>query len=244
MAYTAYDLHRISGGRLVLGLGSQIKAHIVAPLRHAVVAARRADARLRLGDAGDLALLADRRAAELPGRLLHAHADAATVHPGPLDFPSPEIWVAAVGPRMVEAAGDVADGMICHPLISRSYLSEVIAPQVHAEPRQLRPPRRPVHLLAMGDGGHRARRGVAGRRDRGHPAPDRLLRLDAGVQADARAPRLGRPAPRGAPAVEAEPVGRAARLIDDDILNTFAVVGELASAGRLCASGSPGWSSG
>jgi len=29
MAYTAYDLHRISGGRLVLGLGSQIKAHIV-----------------------------------------------------------------------------------------------------------------------------------------------------------------------------------------------------------------------
>jgi alkanesulfonate monooxygenase SsuD/methylene tetrahydromethanopterin reductase-like flavin-dependent oxidoreductase (luciferase family) len=29
MAYTACDLHRISGGRLVLGLGSQIKAHIV-----------------------------------------------------------------------------------------------------------------------------------------------------------------------------------------------------------------------
>ncbi len=29
MAYTAYDVHRVSGGRLLLGLGSQIKPHIV-----------------------------------------------------------------------------------------------------------------------------------------------------------------------------------------------------------------------
>src|SRR5829696_6597320 len=28
MAYSAYDVHRLSGGRLALGLGSQIKPHI------------------------------------------------------------------------------------------------------------------------------------------------------------------------------------------------------------------------
>ncbi len=53
-------------------------------------------------------------------------------NPGPIDGGPPPIWLAAVGPRMLAAAGSVADGLICHPLLSRSYLDEVVVPAVAA----------------------------------------------------------------------------------------------------------------
>jgi probable F420-dependent oxidoreductase len=50
--------------------------------------------------------------------------------PGPLGFANPPIWLAAVGPRMLDVAATVADGLLTHPLISQSYLSDVVLPRI------------------------------------------------------------------------------------------------------------------
>src|SRR5690348_16063008 len=130
LAYSAYDLQRLTGGRFVLGLGSQIKPHITrryampwsdpaGRMREYVEALRAIFASWQTGE--PLAFAGEHYQHTLMPPLFS---------PGPLDVPSPRIWVAAVGPRMVDVAGGVADGIICHPLLSRSYLAEVLAPGV------------------------------------------------------------------------------------------------------------------
>jgi probable F420-dependent oxidoreductase len=130
MAYSAYDVHRLSGGRLVLGLGSQIKPHITrrygmpwsqpaARMQEYVAALRAIWHSWQTGDALDFR-----------GDFYEHTLMPPLFSPGALDGPSPRVWVAAVGPKMLEAAGAVADGLICHPLLSRSYLAEVVVPAV------------------------------------------------------------------------------------------------------------------
>lgn len=131
-AYSAYDLHQLSGGRSVLGLGSQIKAHITrrfdmpwsrpADRMQEYVAALRAIWHTwQTGDKLDF-----------QGDFYSHTLMPPLFNPGPLGFPAPRVWIAAVGPRMVDAAAAAGDGMIGHPLISRGYLEDVLVPQVAA----------------------------------------------------------------------------------------------------------------
>ncbi len=132
MAYPAYDLQQLSGGRFVLGLGSQIKPHIerrfsmpwsrpAARMEEYVGALRAIWHTWQTGDALDFR-----------GDFYTHTLMPPLFNPGPLPTPSPEIWLAGVGPRMIEVAGAVADGFMCHPLLSRSYLEEAITPQLEA----------------------------------------------------------------------------------------------------------------
>lgn len=132
MAYPAYDVHRLSGGRFVLGLGSQIKPHIER--RYSMPWSRPAD-RMREYVAAVRAIWHTWQT----GDTLDFQGDFYThtlmpplFNPGPLGFPSPEIWLAGVGPRMVRVAGQVADGFLCHPLLSRDYLADVLRPELAA----------------------------------------------------------------------------------------------------------------
>jgi probable F420-dependent oxidoreductase len=132
MAYPAYDVHRLSGGRLVLGLGSQIKPHIER--RYSMPWSRPAD-RMReyitaLRAIWDTWQTGD--PLDFQGDFYTHTLMPPLFNPGPLGFPSPEIWLAGVGPRMVETAGAVADGFICHPLLSRSYLADELHPALAA----------------------------------------------------------------------------------------------------------------
>lgn len=132
LAYAAYDLQQVTGGRLVLGLGTQVKAHVtrrygmpwsrpVARMReyvaalHAIWDCWQTGSRLRFeGDFYTHDLM-------LP-----------TFSPGPLDLPRPPIWLAGVGHRMVETAAEVADGLILHPLTSAAFRDDVLLPLVRA----------------------------------------------------------------------------------------------------------------
>jgi probable F420-dependent oxidoreductase len=49
-------------------------------------------------------------------------------NPGPNAFGAPPIYLAGVGPRMVEVVGEVADGFLVHPLHSPGFLSAVTLP--------------------------------------------------------------------------------------------------------------------
>ena len=131
-AYSAYDVHRLSGGRLVLGLGSQIKPHITR--RYSMPWSSPA---ARMAEYVE-ALRAIFRSWQTGERLdfrgdFYAHTLMPPLFdPGPLGYDAPPVWLAGVGPRMVETAGRVADGFIGHPLVSRAYLQDELLPRIAA----------------------------------------------------------------------------------------------------------------
>jgi probable F420-dependent oxidoreductase len=231
MAYSAYDLQRLSSGRLVLGLGSQIKAHITrryampwsqpaARMQEYVEALRAIWHAWQTGDALDFR-----------GDFYEHTLMPPLFSPGPLEHPSPRVWLAAVGPRMIEAAGAVADGLICHPLLSRSYLAEEVAPALarsrttHGrleEPFEIST----LCMVATGRTEEALAAAIAGVRKQigfyaSTPAYEPVLAHHgwSDLHAEAHAfTKAGRWTELG-------------DLVDDEVLATFAVVGELDTVG-------------
>jgi probable F420-dependent oxidoreductase len=128
MAITANDLQAASKGRLVLGLGSQIKPHIERrfsmPWSHPAPRMREFVLAIR-------AILT----AWNEGTKLDFRGDFYThtlmtpfFSPPPNKYGTPKVWLAAVGPRMTEVAGEVCDGMLVHAFTTERYLREVTIP--------------------------------------------------------------------------------------------------------------------
>jgi probable F420-dependent oxidoreductase len=125
-AMTARDLQELSGGRFILGLGSQVKRvnehrfsvhfeHPAPKMAEYVEVIRKV-----------LATFGGRRI-EHRGRFYTVTMDP---FPGAAPVPPVPIYVAAVNEGMLEAAGRVADGVLGHPLTSPTYLKEVVRPAV------------------------------------------------------------------------------------------------------------------
>ncbi|GIE98922.1 TIGR03617 family F420-dependent LLM class oxidoreductase [Paractinoplanes rishiriensis] len=132
LAMLANDLQLISGGRFQLGLGSQVQAHIE---RRFAMPWGRPAARMADFIAAVRAIWA---AWHTGGRLayrgeFYRHTLMSDFfNPGPNAFGNPPILLAAVGERMTEVAGRHADGLLVHPLTSASYLHERTVPMVRA----------------------------------------------------------------------------------------------------------------
>jgi probable F420-dependent oxidoreductase len=131
LAYTAWDLGQLSGGRFVLGLGTQVRGHIVrrfgmpwdppAPkLRDVIGAIRAVWASWSQGSPLDYR-----------GRYITLSLMTPFFTP-PGPAPALRIEIAGVGARMCRLAGEVADGFHPHPFHTRRYLREVVLPQVAA----------------------------------------------------------------------------------------------------------------
>ena len=124
LAHTAWDLQRLSGGRFMLGLGSQIRPHVErrygAAFDHP--AARMADQ----VDAVKAIFAAWRDDTPLDhrGRFWKLDLLPPLLRPAPLDWAPPPILVAAVGPRMTEVALRHADGILLHPFTSDAFVAE------------------------------------------------------------------------------------------------------------------------
>ena len=128
VAYTAWDLQALSGGRFALGLGSQVRAHVER--RYGAVWSRPA-ARMR---EYVLALGAIWDAWESGGELdfrgeFHAHTlMPPNFRPPPSAHPRPPVLLAAVRERMTEVAGEVADGFLGHAFSTAAVLRELTLP--------------------------------------------------------------------------------------------------------------------
>lgn len=130
LAYTAHDLQRLSGGRLVLGLGTQIAPHVVK--RFGMPWSRPA-ARMQEYVAALHAIWdswQDGTKLSFEGDFYTHTLMPQAFSPGPLDGRTPAIWLAGVGPKMVEVAAQVADGLLLHPMTSADYRDHVTLPLV------------------------------------------------------------------------------------------------------------------
>jgi probable F420-dependent oxidoreductase len=127
-ANLAWDLHTESKGRFVLGLGTQIQAHVERRF-----SATWDKPRSRLSEYVR-AVRAIHRAWEKREKLrfegAHYRFSLMTPEfaPQPSGLPPVPIYTAAVRPLMIELAGEVADGVRLHGFMTRKYLEEVGLP--------------------------------------------------------------------------------------------------------------------
>lgn len=136
VAQTAWDLAAQSQGRFMLGLGTQVQAHIerrfgmtwappVPRLREYVQAIRaiwnswQTGAKLNYrGESYKITLMTP------------------FFSPGPIANPNIPIFIAGVGEPLCRLAGEVADGFHVHPYHTRQYLSEMILPSIEQGARK------------------------------------------------------------------------------------------------------------
>ncbi len=128
VAQIAWDLQALSRGRFVLGLGSQVRAHIE---RRFGQAWSRPAARMRefvLALRAIWASWQERRALDFRGEFYVHTLMTPFFDPGPLECAPPRVFLAGVGPRMTEVAGEVADGFIVHPFHTPEFVRDQTQP--------------------------------------------------------------------------------------------------------------------
>ncbi len=135
-AYQAWDLAQFSQGRFILGLGTQVKAHIerrfsmpwgppVPMLREYIHALR---AIWRSWQTGERL--------NFRGKFYKFTLMSPFFNPGPIDYPDIPIYIAGVNEGLCRLAGEVADGFHVHPLNSARYVRECVRPWIEAGARK------------------------------------------------------------------------------------------------------------
>lgn len=127
-AHLAWDLQKFSRGRFILGLGTQVKAHIerrfgitweaaVPRLREYILALR------AIWEAWQ-----NRTRLNFRGRFYRHTLMTDFFDPGPIDHPNIPIFIAGVNAGLVRLAGELCQGFHVHPFHSIPYLQQVVLP--------------------------------------------------------------------------------------------------------------------
>lgn len=130
MAMSAWSLQKVSNGRFLLGLGSQVRAHI--------------ERRYGLGWSAPAPWMRDYVNAIRAvwscwqdGEPLHFESEHYTLdlmvplfNPGPIEHPHIPVHIAAIGPNMCAVAGEVADGVRLHPVCTPDFIDAEVLPNL------------------------------------------------------------------------------------------------------------------
>ena len=131
LALQAHELNRLAAGRLVLGIGSQVKPHIE---RRFSMSWHKPARQMREFIEAMQAIFAcwyDGERLSYEGEYYQHTLMPSTFTPPDRDSKfKPEILLSATGPLMTKVAGEVADGLITHPFSTARYLQEVTIPAV------------------------------------------------------------------------------------------------------------------
>ena len=131
LAHIAWDLQRYSQGRFILGLGTQVKAHIVLrfgarwekpvrQMRESIEAMRAVWGSWRAGGT----------ALNYRGEFYTLRLMTPFFAEPPLEYPDPPVYVAAVNEQMLHLAGNLCEGVHIHPFHSPLYLREYAWPHL------------------------------------------------------------------------------------------------------------------
>ncbi|WP_313674585.1 TIGR03617 family F420-dependent LLM class oxidoreductase [Mycolicibacterium sp.] len=128
-AATAWELQEATGGRFRLGLGTQVRTHVVRRygshferpgprLRDYVLAVKACFTAFRTGSL------------DHHGEFYDLDFITPQWSPGPIDAADPKVDIAAVNPWMLRMAGEVADGVHVHPIGEPGYLHRHVLPRL------------------------------------------------------------------------------------------------------------------
>ncbi|HEX3862893.1 MAG TPA: TIGR03617 family F420-dependent LLM class oxidoreductase [Stellaceae bacterium] len=132
VAEVGWDLAGSTGGRFVIGIGSQVRAHNErrfsvpwtppAPRMREYVQVLRA--------IWQCWKTGDKPAYE--GEHYRFTLMTPNFKPEPIDAPPPAVMIAAVGPAMLRVAAEECDGVKLHGFCTRKYLTDAIMPRIEA----------------------------------------------------------------------------------------------------------------
>ncbi len=130
LAQIGNDLQAYSKGRFILGLGSQIKPHITKRFSQpwSQPAARMREFVLAMRAIWDCWYRGEKL--DFRGDFYSHTLMTPMFTPTNNPHGSPRVVLAAVGPRMTEVAGEVADGMLIHAFTTERYLRQVTLPAI------------------------------------------------------------------------------------------------------------------
>jgi probable F420-dependent oxidoreductase len=130
LAYTAWDLANFSNGRLILGLGTQVKGHNE---RRFSVPWDRPGPRLReliLALRAIWGCWQNGNPLDFRGEFYTFTLMTPFFNPGPIQHPNIPLYVAGVNPYICKLAGELCGGFHIHPLHTVSFLKELVLPEV------------------------------------------------------------------------------------------------------------------
>lgn len=130
VAYSTWDLADLSGGRFILGLGTQIKAHIT---RRFSMPWETPAARLKEYIRALRAIWESWQTGErlnFVGEYYSFTLMTPFFNPGPIKDPDVPIYISAVNPLVSRVAGELCQGIHVHPFHTVRYLREVVFPNV------------------------------------------------------------------------------------------------------------------
>src|SRR5580693_8703676 len=132
VAEVGWDLAGSTGGRFVVGLGSQVRAHnerrFSVPWTPPAPRMREYVQVLR-------AIWKCWKTGEKPayeGQHYRFTLMTPNFAPEPIDAPPPAVMIAAVGPAMLRVAAEECDGVKLHGFCTRKYLTDAIMPRIEA----------------------------------------------------------------------------------------------------------------
>jgi probable F420-dependent oxidoreductase len=130
VAQTAWDLQGLSGGRFILGLGTQVKAHIkrrfsmpwdrpVSRLREYILALRAIWGSFQ-----------SEGSPRFEGEFYRHTLMTPFFNPGPIEHPEIPIYIAGVNSNLARLAGELCDGFHIHPFHSPEYVRAIVEPAI------------------------------------------------------------------------------------------------------------------
>ncbi|HTZ25187.1 MAG TPA: TIGR03617 family F420-dependent LLM class oxidoreductase [Streptosporangiaceae bacterium] len=221
LAMQANDVQLLSRGRLLLGLGSQIRPHITRRFSMPWSAPARRMREFILALRAIWSCWNDGTTLDFRGEFYQHTLMTPFFSPGPSPHGAPKVMLAGVGEAMTAVAGEVADGFLCHGFTTERYLREVTVPALarHGRLDRLEVVGSPFVVTGRTD----AELEAAGRGVREQiafygstPAYRPVLELHGWGELGGRLHEMSRHG-------RWQEMGT---IIDDDVLNAFAVVAE------------------
>ncbi len=147
LAQTAWDIQKMSNGRLLLGLGSQVRGHVqrrfseewfppVERMREVITLLRAIWKNWQSGEKLDF-----------KGRYYTVNLMSPFFSPGPIEKSEIPIYLAAVNRKMCSLAGELCQGVHVHPLHTVRYIKEVMLPAVEDGMRRGGRSRRDLNIV-------------------------------------------------------------------------------------------------